>query len=47
MQFEFLRFLAEPGAFWGFGALGLIVGFVFTLPVNWVLVAVGWKHGMG
>jgi hypothetical protein len=37
----------DTAAFWGFGALGLMVGFVFTFPVNWVLVAVGWKHGMG
>lgn len=33
-------------AFWGFGALGLMVGFVVTYPMNWVLVKMGWKHGM-
>lgn len=34
-------------AFWGFGMLGLLVGYVFTFPMNWMLVKVGWKHGMG
>lgn len=34
-------------AFWTFGALGLMVGFLFTYPVNWWLVAIGWKHGQG
>lgn len=34
-------------AFWGFGALGLLVGYVFTWPMNYLLVKVGWKHGMG
>lgn len=33
-------------AFWGFGSLGLLVGFVATYPMNWVLVKMGWKHGM-
>ncbi len=33
-------------AFWGFGALGLLVGFIFTYPMNWWLVSIGWKHGM-
>ena len=33
--------------FWGFAALGLLVGFVLTFPMNWMLVAVGWKHGIG
>ena len=33
-------------AFWGFAALGLLVGFVFTYPMNALLVHVGWKHGM-
>ena len=41
----------QPGpltyAFWGFGMLGLLVGYVFTFPMNWMLVKVGWKHGMG
>ncbi len=34
-------------AFWGFGMLGLLVGFVLTFPMNWMMVKVGWKHGMG
>lgn len=34
-------------AFWTFGALGLIVGMIFTYPMNWWLVAIGWKHGQG
>lgn len=34
-------------AFWGFGMLGLLVGFVFTYPMNWMMVKLGWKHGMG
>ncbi|MBW7851677.1 MAG: DUF4396 domain-containing protein [Rhodospirillales bacterium] len=34
-------------AFWTFGALGLIVGFVLTYPMNYWLVAIGWKHGQG
>ena len=34
-------------AFWGFGMLGLVVGYVATFPMNWMLVQVGWKHGMG
>ncbi|MDJ0391007.1 DUF4396 domain-containing protein [Roseomonas sp. E05] len=34
-------------AFWTFGALGLMVGFVFTYPMNWWLVSMGWKHGQG
>lgn len=34
-------------AFWGFAMLGLLVGFVVTLPMNWMLVKVGWKHGLG
>lgn len=33
-------------AFWGFGALGLLAGYVATYPMNWWLVAIGWKHGM-
>lgn len=39
----------KPGtpAFWGFAALGLLVGFVATYPMNWLLVRIGWKHGMG
>lgn len=34
-------------AFWGFGMLGLLVGYVFTFPMNWMMVKIGWKHGMG
>jgi hypothetical protein len=33
-------------AFWGFAAFGLFVGAVFTYPMNWWLVRIGWKHGM-
>jgi hypothetical protein len=33
-------------AFWGFASLGLLVGFIFTYPMNWLLVSIGWKHGM-
>lgn len=33
-------------AFWGFAALGLLAGWVSTLPMNYWLVAIGWKHGM-
>lgn len=36
----------DTAAFWGFGALGLMVGFIFTYPMNWWLVKIGWKHGM-
>ena len=32
-------------AFWGFGALGLLAGFVVTFPMNLWLVQIGWKHG--
>ena len=39
--------LPNTYAFWTFGALGLMVGFVLTYPTNWVLVAIGWKHGQG
>ena len=34
-------------AFWGFGMFGLLVGFVFTWPMNAMMVKLGWKHGMG
>jgi hypothetical protein len=37
----------STAAFWGFGAFGLLVGYLFTFPMNWMLVKVGWKHGMG
>ncbi len=36
----------DTAAFWSLASLGLLVGAVFTYPVNWCLVAVGWKHGM-
>ncbi len=32
--------------FWGFGSLGLLVGFVLTYPTNAWLVKIGWKHGL-
>jgi len=31
--------------FWGFGALGLLLGFVVTYPMNLMLVQMKWKHG--
>jgi hypothetical protein len=34
-------------AFWGFGMFGLLVGYLFTFPMNWMIVKIGWKHGMG
>ena len=34
-------------AFWGFSSLGLLVGLLATYPMNWMLVKIGWKHGMG
>ena len=37
----------DTAAFWGVAALGLMVGFIFTYPLNWWLVKIGWKHGMG
>lgn len=33
-------------AFWGFAALGLLAGLIATIPTNWALVKIGWKHGM-
>jgi hypothetical protein len=41
--------MAEPTTlrFWGAMAAGIAVGFLFTYPVNWWMVAAGWKHGMG
>lgn len=38
--------MPDTAAFWGIGALGLLVGFIFTYPMNWWLVKIGWKHGM-
>lgn len=34
-------------AFWGFAAFGLLVGYLVTYPMSWMLVRMGWKHGMG
>ena len=34
-------------AFWGFAMFGLLLGFVATHPMNWLLVEIGWKHGQG
>ncbi|MGK7295646.1 MAG: DUF4396 domain-containing protein [Candidatus Wenzhouxiangella sp. M2_3B_020] len=34
-------------AFWSFGMLGLLVGFILTYPMNWMLVKIEWKHGLG
>ncbi|HDZ73232.1 MAG TPA: DUF4396 domain-containing protein [Aurantimonas coralicida] len=33
-------------AFWGFAGFGLLIGAVLTLPVNYILIRIGWKHGM-
>lgn len=41
------RPLPDTVAFWMFGALGLMVGFIVTYPMNWWLVAIGWKEGQG
>jgi hypothetical protein len=40
------RPLPDTYAFWGFVSLGLFVGMLFTYPMNWWLVRIGWKHGM-
>lgn len=37
----------NTAAFWGIAALGLLAGAIFTYPMNWWMVAIGWKHGMG
>lgn len=34
-------------AFWGFAMLGLLMGYLWTWPMNWMMVKLGWKHGMG
>ena len=36
----------DTWGFWGFAALGLLVGFIVTYPMNYWLVKIGWKHGM-
>lgn len=41
------RPLPSEAAFWGFAALGLLAGAILTYPMNWLLVVIGWKHGMG
>jgi hypothetical protein len=41
------RPLPDTAAFWGFAALGLFIGAALTYPMNWWLVSIGWKHGMG
>ena len=38
--------LPYEASFWGFGSLGLIIGTIFTYPMNWWLVSIKWKHGM-
>ena len=32
-------------AFWGFGMLGLLAGWVLTLPTSWLMVRLGWMRG--
>jgi Domain of unknown function (DUF4396) len=32
--------------FWGAMSAGIAVGFIWTYPVNWLLVTSGRKHGM-
>lgn len=32
--------------FWGYSAFGLFIGAIFTFPMNWWLISIGWKHGM-
>lgn len=34
----------STAAFWGFAALGLLAGYALGLPMNWLLVLVGWKQ---
>ena len=36
----------STAAFWGFGALGLLAGYIATYPMNYWLVKIQWKHGM-
>lgn len=36
----------DTWAFWGFAALGLFAGYIATYPMNWMLLRIGWKHGM-
>ena len=37
----------NTAAFCGIAALGLLAGAILTYPMNWWMVAIGWKHGMG
>ncbi|MBW8060597.1 MAG: DUF4396 domain-containing protein [Solirubrobacterales bacterium] len=37
----------ETLEFWGAMSVGIAVGFIWTYPVNWLLVTSGRKHGMG
>lgn len=37
---------ATTAAFWAFASLGLLAGWVMTVPMNYWLVTIGWKHGM-
>jgi hypothetical protein len=39
---------AEPltYAFWGFGALGLMVGYLLTFPMSWLLLELGWQRDL-
>jgi Domain of unknown function (DUF4396) len=39
--------MPDTYAFWTFGALGLLAGFILTYPMNYWLVSIGWKHGQG
>jgi hypothetical protein len=38
----------SPGAyaFWGIASFALFIGTIVTYPMNWLLVSIGWKHGM-
>ena len=38
--------LPNTFAFWGFASFGLLVGLITTIPTNYILVTIGWKHGM-
>jgi Domain of unknown function (DUF4396) len=38
--------LPDTYAFWGIASLALFIGTVVTYPMNWLLVSIGWKHGM-
>lgn len=38
--------LPDTYAFWGIASFALFIGTIVTYPMNWWLVAIGWKHGM-